>query len=179
MPTRPLFLDRGDLEDLLDELADELHRRGVSVEIVMVGGSWMLWNGDRAATRDVDSAKRLEADAKEVIRDVGHRHDLAPEWLNDHAAPFWPSGVPLELAKVVFERPGLRVRAPSPEVIFLMKLYGARPQDREDMVDLWPRCTFRSPTEAAAAFADAYPHAPEDEHLVAFVAEIAQDAADR
>lgn len=177
--TDPTLLhDRGQLEALFEELASELHSRGLHAEVVMVGGSWMLWHGDRAATRDVDSAKRLDADIRDAIRTIGERRDLAETWLNDHAAMFWPNGASLDAAPLVLERPGLTVRAPEPDVVFVMKLYRSEPQDREDMIDLWPRCSFPSPARAAAAY-DAYPHAPEDPHLADFIAGIARDASTR
>ena len=46
-----------------------------------------------------------------------------------------------------------------------------------DMVLLWPRCTFTSAAEAVALYWDAYPHAPDDEHLVVYVEQIAAEAA--
>jgi len=97
-------------------------------------------------------------------------------WLNDAAAAFWPSGVDYDECDTVFERPALIVRTPSPEVIFVMKLYRADPQDREDLITLWPLCTFTGPAAAAESFRRAYPHAPDDEHLVDFIADVAVDA---
>ena len=58
-----------------------------------------------------------------------------------------------------------------------MKLYRADPQDREDLVTLWPLCSFATPDDAAHAFRRAYPHAPEDEHLPDYIAEVGRDAA--
>jgi hypothetical protein len=104
-------------------------------------------------------------------------NDLRRGWLNDAAAAFWPVGASFEDSAVVYEQEPLVVRAPPPEVVFVMKLYRADPQDREDMVLLWPMCRFASPEDAVEAFEAAYPHAPEDEHLVEFVREIAQDAS--
>lgn len=37
----------------------------------MVGGSWMLWHTQRAAPRDVDSARRFATDLTEAINRVG------------------------------------------------------------------------------------------------------------
>lgn len=86
-----LLSDRGDLEALFDELAAEFRRVGVAAEVVMVGGAWLLWHAQRVATRDVDSARRLDAQLAEAIDAVGKRHDLRRGWLNDAAAPFWPA----------------------------------------------------------------------------------------
>lgn len=58
-----------------------------------------------------------------------------------------------------------------------MKLYRASPQDREDLIILWPLCNFTGADDAANAFRLAYPHASEDEHLASYIAEIANDAS--
>jgi hypothetical protein len=176
MSSPGLLADRDELEGLFVELADELLRLGLSAEVVMVGGSWMLWHSQRAATRDVDSARRFEADLSEAVRAVGARHGLGASWLNDSAAGFWPAGASLDDGEVVFERGNLRVRTPPPEIVFVMKLYRAHPLDREDLVSLWPLCDFGTPEAAVESFRSGYPHAPEDEHLVDFVRDIADDA---
>ena len=58
-----------------------------------------------------------------------------------------------------------------------MKLYRSDPQDREDLVALWPMCRFSDPEHAVDAFKRAYPHAPEDDYLGEYIADIARDAA--
>jgi hypothetical protein len=104
--TRGLLSDRGELEALFHELARELAESGTSAEVVMVGGSWMLWHSQRASTRDVDSARRFGTDLTEAVDRVGSRHDLRKGWLNDAAAAFWPSGVSYESCVTVFEPRG-------------------------------------------------------------------------
>lgn len=59
-------------------------------------------------------------------------------WLIDSAAAFWPSNASYERCHVVFGHPALEVRSPDPNVVLVMKLYRADPQDREDLVTLWP-----------------------------------------
>jgi Nucleotidyltransferase of unknown function (DUF6036) len=171
-----LLGDRSELESLFDELADELAHLGVSADVVMVGGSWMLWHSRRASTRDVDSARRFDADLSGAVSRVGARHDLRSDWLNDAAAPYWPAGARYDECEIVYERAMLLVRTPSPDVIFVMKLYRADPQDREDLVSLWPLCRFATAEDAADAFTSAYPHVPEDEFLVDYIAAVARDA---
>ncbi len=168
---------RTDLEQLFDELADELGPSGATVDVVMVGGGWLLWHAARAATRDVDSARRLAPDVAAAVRAVGARNDLADDWLNDRAAGFWPADASMEDCATVYERGRLVVRTPQPEVVFVMKLYRASPQDHEDLISLWPRCAFESSAAAAAAFGTAFPHAPDDEHLAGYIDEIATAAA--
>ncbi len=142
----------------------------------MVGGAWMLWHSQRASTRDVDSARRFTADLTQAVERIGARHDLSPRWLNDNAAAYWPAGASFDDCETVYQREALTVRTPSADVIFVMKLYRADPQDREDMIALWPLCTFATPDDAARAFRDAYLHAPEDEHPADFIRGIALDA---
>lgn len=177
MPDPRLLTDRAELEALFAELAVELHRLGVTAEVVMVGGAWMLWHSQRASTRDVDSARQLDNDLADAIERVGSRHELMKGWLNDRAAPFWPATSAYEACARVFEHEALIVRTPSPEIMFVMKLYRADAQDREDLILLWPLCRFTDPAEAAVAFRDAYPHAPEDEYLADYIADIASDSA--
>lgn len=172
-----LLENRDDLEALFDELAEELVPLGISAEIVMVGGAWMLWHSQRLSTRDVDSARRFDSDLREAIDRIGARHDLSERWLNDDAAPFWPSNASYDDCELIYEAPALSVRSPGPNVIFVMKLLRADPQDREDLVVLWPSCSFSDANDAAKAFRIAYPHAPEDEHLADYIADVARDSS--
>ena len=170
-----LLEDRAELEALFDELAQELDQRGTSSEIVMVGGAWMLWHSQRISTRDVDSARKVDSDLKQAVDRVAARHNLPQGWVNDAAAPFWPSTASYEECELVYQHRALEVRSPSPNVIFVMKLYRADPQDREDLVILWPLCDFSGADDAARAFRLAYPHAPQDEYLADYVADVAHD----
>jgi hypothetical protein len=144
--------NRSDLDALFVELGRELLEVGAVAEIVMVGGSWLLWHTQRTATRDVDTAKRLDDAAVDAVRRVAARHDLADDWLNDRAAMFWPADADLADCEVVLETGGLTVKVPSARVIFVMKLYRALPQDYDDTVLLWSSCGFVDPADAAAAF---------------------------
>jgi len=172
-----LIEDRSELEALFEELSEEISMLGTSVQVVMVGGAWMLWHSQRTSTRDVDSARRLRPELEGAIGKVAERHDLSNRWLNDSAAAFWPSNASYEACRVAYQNSNLEVRTPDPDVIFVMKIYRADPQDREDLVTLWPLCGFNGPEDAAAAFRNAYPHAPEDEYLVDYIADVAGDAA--
>lgn len=171
--------DREVLRALFDEVGNELTEIGAQAEIVMVGGSWLLWHTQRAATFDVDSGRRLDGRLVEVARRVSDRRDLARDWLNDHAAAFWPTGASYEDCSVAYRTGGLVVRVPSPEVIFVMKLYRSSPQDYEDMITIWPDCGFTGANHAAEAFRAAYPHAPDDEFLTDHIAGIAAEARTR
>ena len=170
------FEDRDDLDALFADLGRELDEAGAAAEIVMVGGSWLLWHTQRTATRDVDSAKRLDANVVDAARQIAARRDLADDWLNDRASAFWPADADFADCTVAHESAGLVVKVPPACVVFVMKLYRASPQDYEDMVLLWPDCGFTDPAEAADAFWRAYPHAPDDEFLADYIHGIAAEA---
>ncbi|MGB7860022.1 MAG: DUF6036 family nucleotidyltransferase [Acidimicrobiia bacterium] len=174
---RGLIEDRSELEALFDEFAQELATIGTSAQVVMVGGAWMLWHSRRMSTRDVDSGRPLDPGLESAVVKVAERHGLSNKWLNDSAAAFWPLNADYDACKVVYQTPNLEVRTPDPGVMFVMKLYRANPQDREDLVSLWPLCGFSDPEVAAAAFRSAYPHAPEDEYLADYIGDVAGDAA--
>jgi hypothetical protein len=168
---------RDELERLFDEVADEFTRLDIIGEVLMVGGSWMLWFGLRDSTRDVDSARKLPAEAAPVIADMARRHDLDPDWLNDSATPFLPFGLDLTSCATVYSSDSLTVSTPPPDTIFLMKLQRASAPDREDMIALWPLCAFSGADDVVERFESAYPHASQDEYLGSFVEDIITDAA--
>ena len=103
----------------------------------------MLWHSQHASTRDVDSARRFDTDLSDAVERVGARRDLRSRWLNDAAHSVLAGGSQLRRLRGRLRTDALVVRTPSPEVIFVMKLYRADPQDREDLVNLWPLCSLR------------------------------------
>ena len=117
-------------------LGERLHARGISGEIMLVGGAAMcLAYSARAMTKDVDavfSPKTIIADeAARVAEDLG----LDRHWLNDGAKGFLSHSPPGE-RRTVYSGPGLDVWAPPPEYIFAMKCLSSRQEDREDIVFL-------------------------------------------
>jgi hypothetical protein len=65
----------------------------------------------------------------------------------------------------LFERMSLIVLGPPADFVFLMKLFAARAVDYDDMVALWPSCSFGSADDAVSRFHAAYPHVERDPHL--------------
>lgn len=78
MNTGAPLRDREVLEALFDEVGRELTGIGAQSETVMVGGSWLLWHTQRAATFDVDSAKRLDGRLVEAAQRVWTHHQGPP-----------------------------------------------------------------------------------------------------
>jgi hypothetical protein len=172
-------LDRDEIVDSLADvgalLASWLPDREPTV-LVVVGGSYMALRGLRHATADVDTVTRLQVTVRDAVNVVARRRHLRPNWLNDYAEPFTPVGLRLDMCDVLLDMPSLRVLGPPPDCIFLMKLYAGRAPDVDDMVTLWPLCTFASASEAAERFVAAYPQAPPDPGLIPFIAEVAATA---
>ena len=73
-----LSLERDDIERYVSEVADELAGSGVQRVVIIVGGALLAMHGLRAATRDVDSVKRLDEELTAAIARVASRHGLAP-----------------------------------------------------------------------------------------------------
>lgn len=172
------MLSGDDILDLLGLVADRLEK-SVGVEpatLVVVGGSFMALHGLRAGTADVDTITRIDDRLRGVVEEVAAARDLRPDWLNDRAAAFAPLGLDIKSCTTLFERSSLVVLGPPADVVFLMKLFAARTVDYDDMVALWPSCSFGSADDAVGRFHAAYPHVERDPHLVAFVQGIASQS---
>jgi hypothetical protein len=173
--TRGLLNDRDELESL--SASSPMSSPG---SVPLLTSSWWAvpgCSGTRNERRPVTSIRLAASTPTSAPPSIeSERHDLRQGWLNDAAAAFWPSGAGYGDCEVVYEHAALVVRTPGPEVIFVMKLYRADPQDREDLIRLWPLCSFTGPEEAVDAFTGAYPHAPEDEYLGSYIADVARDA---
>lgn len=170
-----------DILDLLDAVAGRLEE-SLSVEpatVVVVGGSFMALHGLRAGTADVDTITRIDDRLRGVVEEVAAERDLRPDWLNDRSAAFAPVGLDIKSCTTLFERRSLIVLGPPADFVFLMKLFAARSGDYDDMVALWPSCSFGSAADAVSRFHAAYPHVERDPHLVDFVQGIASQSGGR
>jgi hypothetical protein len=153
------------IERYLGELAAELTDRRPTHTVIVVGGALLAWHGLRDATRDVDSATRLDPALMEAVARVAERHGLAPKWLNDAAAAFVPATFDHGECEILLDSRTLRVLGAPFDQVFLMKLYASRAADTDDLEALWPHCSFGSPEDAAEAFYDGYPLEDRDEFL--------------
>jgi Nucleotidyltransferase of unknown function (DUF6036) len=172
-----LPLDASAIREHLTAVAEELGSIGDTLTIIVVGGALLALQDLRDATTDVDCVTRLTAELKDAVVAVAARYGLATRWLNDAALPFLPANFDKSQCSPVFSHLRLVVLGVPLEQIFLMKLYGARTRDIEDLIAIWSSCQFESPDQVVSLFRDAYPHAPEDEFLAQFIVEISQSAA--
>lgn len=169
-----------EIEARLRDVGEVLEEHGSDERtIVVVGGAFAAWHQIRAATTDVDTIGTIDEQLRLAAEIVGARHDLELGWLNDRARPWQPAGFDPSTCTTVLHHAKLTVLIPPTDVVFLMKLDAARgPTDRQDMVALWPACTFATPQAAVDAFYAAYPMELVDKYLIDYVADIA-DQADR
>lgn len=169
-----LELTGDDIRGYLREVA-ELLPTGDQHTLVMVGGSLLAWHALRDTTRDVDSVWALDDVMRSAIAQVGRRHGLAPRWVNDSARPFRPQTLREQDCELLLEHHQLLVLGAPLQQVFLMKLHATRVRSRdyEDLLLLWPRCSFSSAQSAVEMYSEAYPLAGPDEYLVDFVAQIA------
>ena len=171
------LLGKDEIRRCLGDLAEELERRGApTVELIIVGGTYLALHDLRESTRDVDSATALNQLLRDAAVVVAERRGLRQDWINDHARPFLPADFERSLCSVLVEYSTLTVLGPPPDDVLMMKAYASRETDVADMVRLWPLCSFTTPAAAARRFVHAYPHAPDDPHLDSYFAGIASRA---
>jgi hypothetical protein len=130
--TGPL-LDRIAITDALRRLGERLARRGVVADIYVFGGAAMALAYDsRRATRDIDAVFQPHGLVLEEAREVARELGLPAWWLNEQASAYVaPSGD--SAAPRVFDHPGLRVSAASPDHLLAMKVLAGRRRDVEDI----------------------------------------------
>jgi hypothetical protein len=167
-----------EIETCLREVGEVLDEHGAGDRtIVVVGGAFAAWHQIRDATTDVDTMGTIDEKLRVAAEIVGARHNLELGWLNDRARPWQPVGFDLSTCTTVLRHAKLTVVVPPTNIVFLMKLNAARgPTDRQDMVALWPACTFATPQAAVDAFYVAYPMELVDEYLIDYVTDIANQA---
>ena len=125
------LLDRAGIEDAFLRLGERLARRGVVADLYVFGGAAMALAFDsRRATRDVDALFEPHGIVHEEALAVAAELGLPRWWLNEQASTYVaPGGDPA--ASRVFDHPGLRVFAASPEHLLAMKAFAARPRERD------------------------------------------------
>ena len=177
-PTGPGVLNKAAILAHISEVGDGLAARGLTGALVVVGGSYLALRDLRDATADVDSVTRLTSSLRAVVAEVAERHGMRPDWLNDNAVGFAPAGLRRADCEVLFQHAHLTVLGPPPNQVFLMKLFASRAPDHDDMVALWPHCTFSDAEAAVADYQLAYPHEELDPHLVSYVQQVADLASE-
>ena len=177
-PNAPL-LDRAALELVLRRLGERLERRGVVADLYVFGGAAMALAYDaRRSTRDIDPLFVPHGVVLEEARAVAEEFGLPGWWLNEQASAYVAPGGDRAAARV-FDHPGLRVTAASPEHLLAMKVLAGRPRDVDDLRFLVARLGLASAAEVFVLCAEVFPAEPVPERAKRLVEEIFQARADR
>jgi hypothetical protein len=126
-------VDRDELLDALTALGRKLLTRGVQGDLYLVGGAAMALAYDaRRTTRDIDAVFEPKLLIYEAAAEIAEERGWAPDWLNDAVKGFLPGPDPFD--GPVFDLPGLRVQAASPQMLLALKVLAARVGEDDDDV---------------------------------------------
>lgn len=166
------LLDRAAIEDAFRRLGERLARRGVVADLYVFGGAAMALAYDaRRSTRDIDAVFQPHGVVLDEARAVAAELGLPQWWLNEQASAYVaPGGDPA--APRVFDHPGLRVSAASPEHLLAMKVLAARRRDADDIRFLVERLSLTTVEEVLALCAEVFP----DEEVPARARLVLEDA---
>ncbi|MEV6524489.1 DUF6036 family nucleotidyltransferase [Longispora sp. NPDC051575] len=151
------LLDRAGIEDAFRRLGDRLARRGVVADLYVFGGAAMAMAYDsRRSTRDIDAVFQPHGIVLDEARAVAAELGLPNWWLNEQASVYVAQGGDAQ-AQRVFDHPGLRVSAASPEHLLAMKVQAARNKDVEDIQFLVQKLGLTSVEEILDLCAEIFP----------------------
>jgi predicted nucleotidyltransferase len=162
--TDPL-LDRAAIADAFRRLGERLARRGVIGDVYIFGGAAMALAYDaRRSTRDIDAIFKPHGVVLEEARNVAAELGLPPWWLNEQGSAYV---APTDnTAPRVFDHPGLRVSAASPEHLLAMKTLAARRRDAEDIRFLIHHLGLNSVKQVLDLCHEVFPEEPDRARLV-------------
>ena len=122
-------------------------------------------------TRDVDARFVPHGIVLDEARQVAEDLGLPPWWLNEQATVYI-SGKDDPGKRRVFDHPGLRVMAASPEHVFAMKALAARTRDIDDLRLLAGMAEVRSSADALRICAEFFPDEPVSQRSAAVLREL-------
>jgi predicted nucleotidyltransferase len=167
-----MLLGRAELERAFTALGERLASRGVVADVFVVGGAAMALAYDAGrVTRDVDAMFVPHGIVIEEARRVADDLGLPYWWLNEQASVYI-SGKDDPGKRRVFDHPGLRVMAASPDHIFAMKALAARTRDIDDLRLLADIVGVESADAALRICADFYPDEPVSPRSAAVLREL-------
>jgi predicted nucleotidyltransferase len=152
-----VLLDRSAIEDAFRRLGDRLARRGVVADLYIFGGAAMSMVYDsRRATRDIDAVFKPHGVVLEEAHAVADELGLPRWWLNEQASVYIAPGGD-SAASRVFDHPGLRVSAASPEHLLAMKVLAGRRRDADDVKVLVTHLQLTSVAQVLGVLAEVFP----------------------
>jgi predicted nucleotidyltransferase len=152
-----VLLDRRGIEDAFRRLGDRLARRGIVADLYIFGGAAMsLVYDSRRATRDIDAVFQPHGVVVEEARAVAEELGLPHWWLNEQASVYIAPGGDVAASRV-FDHPGLRVSAASPEHLLAMKVLAGRRRDADDIKVLITHLGLAAVSQVLALCANVFP----------------------
>ena len=110
----------------LQALSDELAQKSVVGEVCLFGGAVMvLAFTARISTKDVDAIFRPTQIIRDLARQIGERHHLPANWLNDGVKEYVSARHETHQGNLP-RFPHLRLAMPVPEYLLAMKCMAAR-----------------------------------------------------
>ena len=166
------LLDRAAIEDVFRRLGDRLARRGVVADLYVFDGAAMALAYDaRRSTRDIDAVFQPHGVVLDEARAVADELGLPQWWLNEQASAYVAPGGDTNAPRV-FDHPGLRVSAASPEHLLAMKVLAARRRDADDIRFLVKHLNLTTADDVLALCAEIFP----DEDVPARARLVLEDA---
>jgi predicted nucleotidyltransferase len=173
------LLDRVRIESVFRRLGERLARRGVVADLYVFGGAAMALAYDsRRSTRDIDAIFVPHGIVLEEAQAVAGEFGLPSWWLNEQASAYVAAGGDPAAARV-FDHPGLRVTAASPEHLLAMKVLASRRRDADDIRTLAGRLGLTKAADVLAVCAEVFPAEPVPDRAKRLVEELLQLQTDR
>ena len=167
-----VLLGRDELERAFTAPGERLARRGIVADVFIVGGAAMALAYDaERVTRDVDAVFVPHGIVHEEALNVADDLGLPRWWLNEQASVY-VSGKDDPGKRRVFDHPGLRVTAASPDHIFAMKALAARARDIDDLRVLARIAGIQTADDALAVASEFYPDEPVPPRSAAILREL-------
>jgi hypothetical protein len=155
------ILQTQEIEFLLQELGENLSQRGcTSVQMMIIGGAYMLLNvGNRHSTYDIDviplnytNSSQPDEKTRSILTSihyVAQEHQLSQDWLNDAAWRIMGWLTPPIEQLVLWRRYGaLELYMPKLDFIFVLKIFGYRDKDYNDIVALQQKLQIQTRAQA-------------------------------
>ena len=128
-------MDRQEIVAALTALAADLHARGISADMYVVGGAAIaLAFDERRATRDIDAVFVPKTEVYAAADRVAEELELPDGWLNDAVKGFLAGDDPM--ATSVLDLPGLRCQVASSRMLLALKVLAHRVGEDDDDVRL-------------------------------------------
>lgn len=152
-------LNRDDMITGLRELVAELHARGATASIRIIGGAALLlrYDADRRVTPDIDASIHSNTDVDEIAHAIAQRRGWPADWLNSKASTFIPIAAD-PLWEPLHDDETVSVWVATPASLLAMKLRAARPaRDTDDIATLMAMLSISSVGEAEGVFEHYFP----------------------